>query len=209
MVKRAGLPLLLTVLLLSGADAQTASTPPVRKPQELSISAGYLMNASRDVFHRFWRPGPALAAEWSMGVQRSIYIGLELGGALFPFSNTGFQRTYPDIPVQSRTVAMWSVLVQWRFRPALTGNVAPFVSLGTGVARITPASYKVVINGIRVTYYELPGRTRLALGLTAGCDFPLAARMHFRIEGGALYVHHDPDAGALLLFRAGLRFRVI
>ncbi len=60
--------------------------------------------------------------------------------------------------------------------------------------------------GVRITYYNLPGRMRLTIGLSPGMELSIHRGLAMVIEGRVLYLHNDPEAGLLAGGRFGLRW---
>jgi hypothetical protein len=83
---------------------------------------------------------------------------------------------------------------------------SPFVAATIGATHISEAIYGDVIDSVRVTYYSIPGRNKLTLGISAGADLYLARWITFELEAKANYVHNDPDLGVASFIRGGFRF---
>ncbi len=72
---------------------------------------------------------------------------------------------------------------------------------------MTKAVYEVRNTlGVRETYYNIPGRMRLTLGVSPGIEFAFNRGVALVVEGKVLYLHNDPETGFLAGGRCGLRW---
>jgi hypothetical protein len=71
---------------------------------------------------------------------------------------------------------------------------------------MTGAEYRQETDSGRVTYYNIPFQTRLAVSLYGGLEYRFNRSFAFDAEARALYVNDDPDVGVTAVIRGGVRF---
>ena len=74
------------------------------------------------------------------------------------------------------------------FQPTL--RTSPFVGAEVGFTRISGAEYKEIVNGVRVTYYEIPGALRLTASAVLGLDHYLSRTVR---DPGGCACHVPPQ----------------
>ena len=75
-----------------------------------------------------------------------------------------------------------------------------------GFARLTGAEQKEVVNGVLVTYYEIPGTAHLTLGASAGIDYYVSRTIALQFDIRGMYMNNDPDFGIAVSMLLGAKF---
>ncbi len=211
---RAWMPLLAAVVTLSvftrSAAAQHSSSPDTsaRKSSRISlaVTAGFTAPQSKDALTQFWKGGPGVAVKVLLRAAPGFWIGAGADISALWFRQSGFVQAYPSVDVQKKNMAWVNIFVLSRYGGFIrSGLVHPYTEFAIGASRLSGAEYKEVIDSVRVTYYEIPARTRLALTLTGGVEIQVWPRVSFLVEGAVRYVHNDPNVGVALLANGGVR----
>jgi outer membrane protein W len=80
------------------------------------------------------------------------------------------------------------------------------VGAQVGFARLTGAEQKAVVNGVLITYYEIPGTAHLTLGASAGMDYYVSRRIAVQLDLRGMYMNNDPDLGIAVSVQLGAKF---
>jgi hypothetical protein len=206
------------IVLLLGAHvmcySQTATgasrpllnrTIPVRD-QTFEIMGGMTFPMSHNGITSFWLRGPSVGAAVYFKATDRVRIGAGLATAVFSFRRGAFAQTYPNVTVQARDLVSIYLYIASRSYLQPRWRVTPFFGGEIGVVRCSGVEYKGFVNGVRRTYYEIPGMAHLAASGSAGLDFYFARYVAVQVEGRAMYVVNDPDTGVLIAVHAGLKF---
>ncbi len=184
------------------------SYPPVpwtpQREKLISIGFGVAAPLSHESLTQFWTKGPNVSASVMTVTDHRFLVGLGLDASWLFFRKGSFQETYPGVPLQVRDVWLidFYLTSKYFFRPR--AQFSPYVGADVGLHKTTSAEYKVVIDGVRTTYYDIPGSTRLAFGFTGGADYVINRNLGFFLEVRGCYVHHDPDVGWAIFGRGGI-----
>jgi hypothetical protein len=144
--------------------------------------------------------------EFDIRVRRRFLIGVSVDAAALWFRASRFVQNHPGVSLHNTPVAHITVALTGRMELLPTRRFDPFVGLSVGASRLSAAVYREVVDSVRVTYYNIPGRTRLSAGASAGVMFHATRWLGFEAECRLLYVHNDPDAGVSVAVRTGVRF---
>lgn len=211
---RAWLQLVAAAAILSvisrTAAAQHSSSPDTsaRKTARfsLAVTAGFTAPQSKDALKQFWKGGPGAAVSALLRAAPGFWIGAGVDISALWFRQSGFAQAYPTVEVQKKNMAWVNIFVLSRYGGFISsGSVHPYIEFAIGASRLSGAEYKEVVDSVRVTYYEIPARTRLALTVTGGVDIPVWRGVSFLAEGAVRYVHNDPNVGIGLSIRGGVR----
>jgi hypothetical protein len=85
-------------------------------------------------------------------------------------------------------------------------RLSPYVGMTLGATRASEAIYGDVIDSVRISYYNLPARSRLTIGFALGTDIYITRWLAVELEAKVNYMHHDPDFGLASFVRGGFRF---
>jgi outer membrane protein W len=131
-------------------------------------------------------------------------VGVGLDASWLFFRKDAFHNAYPGVPTQVRDIWLIDLYLtsKYFFRPR--EQFSPYLGVDIGAHKTTSAEYRVVIDGVRTTYYYIPGSTRLAFGFTGGADYVVRHYLGFFLEVRGCYVHHDPDVGWTVYGRGGI-----
>lgn len=201
--------LLLMMISVAGAPAQNSLRPsslPLSDPKHsLMLSFGVGALHSRNGIMSFWEMGPGGSVTFMINVKRELAFGMGLDIAHVSFRDAAFRSTFPGIPVRQKNITMGALSLAMTYSTLPTMRFSPFVGATLGATRLSKAVYRQTVDSVRVTYYNIPGRARLTVGLTAGADIVLVRWLALRIEMKTIYIHNDPDLGFASFFRAGVR----
>jgi hypothetical protein len=131
-------------------------------------------------------------------------VGVDVAG--YWFKARKFASEHPGVALENKPVAHVVIALVGRF-DLLPGNrLGPFLGAALGASRLTEAVYQEVIDSVRVTYFSIPGRTRLTAAVLGGADFKVNRWFAVTAEVRLTSVIHDPDAGFMVTLRGGFRF---
>ena len=206
------LPLSLTLFSIP-ASAQGVRAPVQKAPRTIplprgtiTISGGVMVPMAHDLVTDLWNPGPALSVAAYRTVNRLISLGFGAEAAYFAFNEGGFAVKYPGVTSHPLSLGYLHFYVGWRFQMWSGSGIVPTLGATVGASKLTRASHQERPAGVRITYYDIPGRFRLTGGATLGLDFPLSKSFALSLEGRALYLMNDPEASVLASGRLGMRF---
>src|SRR5512140_2052415 len=200
---------ILSVVSRTGAAQESAlpdSTARRNFRVSLAITAGYAAPTSKDALTQFWKGGPVGGISVLVRAAPGFWIGAGLDVSALWFRESAFAQAYPSVEMQKKNMAWVNIFVLSRYGGFVrSGPVHPYTELAIGASRLSGAEHKEVIDSVRVTYYEIPARTRLALKLTGGMEIPAWPGISFLVEGAVRYVHNDPNVGVGILVNGGVR----
>lgn len=210
----ANVAMLLVGLLANDLGAQTAlaqELPPARKApsyqkQTLNATFGFGASRSKDGLTAFWGNGLSASLSFYVNVTRSFAVGLGADVTELEFKEEEFRTTFPGVDVESNNILLGNVYVGAKVFLLPSMRTCPYISLSLGAQRMTEALYRRNIAGVRVTYYNVGGTTRLTGAMAVGADIHINPWFAFELEGKATYIHNDPDAGIIVAGRGGFRF---
>jgi hypothetical protein len=180
--------------------------PKARLPrQSIAVSGGLTIPLSHHDLTDFWTMGPGGSLTFFAHVHRLVSLGIGAEGSILKFRPGAFAQTFPNVPVEARSIGLLHVYLTWRYTFVSQPPVSPFIGASVGAAKATAVGYQTMIDGIRKVYYEIPGRMHLAVAGLVGADFFLNNRLAIEVEGKGVYLYNDPEVGLFLSVRAGVR----
>jgi opacity protein-like surface antigen len=192
-----------TVVAQSSTDPDTSDHKSSRL--SLKVSGGLATPKSKKSLTRFWKGGPAFSVNLLVRAAPGFWVGTGVDVSALWFRQANFGLRYPSVELQRRNMAWVNIFLLSRFGLSPGGPVHPYVEFGAGGSRLSGAEYKEIVDSVRVTYYEIPARTRLAMKFTGGIEITLSPAFAFIAEGALRYVHNDPNMGVGLLLQGGVR----
>jgi hypothetical protein len=172
----------------------------------LIIMGGAGIPLSKAPLTDFWRYGPNFSLEFVTTATRRLSLGVGADLTVLRFSYAGFAGTYPSGPPPlDRKVIWWDLYLLGRYVFFPKNLVTPYATLKIGAMRPTPASFKQVVDSVKITYYDIHARARLAAAVSGGVDFTLSSELAFVAEVNAVLVHNDPAFGSAVSLRGGFR----
>jgi hypothetical protein len=219
MVRSARILVLLCIgLMLVSAVRVNAETPQEKQkpaaaglafsPRERTVEVwgGIAHPLNYASFKRYWMRGPVAGFAMYFRASNESKIGFGAEATLYSFRAGNFTVWNRDVPVQIKDLATLNVFLALRryFRPTLRSS--PWMGIEVGFTRITGAEYKQIVNGVRVTYYEVPSAFRLTATLTTGIDYFLTRKLAVQAEARVTYLHHDENLGLAIGARGGVKF---
>jgi hypothetical protein len=199
------------VLLTAFSDvtAQRSSipdTPAARSPRiSLAITGGYGIPGAKRPLTRFWKGGPEAGLRLLFRAAPGFWVGMGTDVAGLWFRQTKFALAYPTVAVQKRNMAWVNLYLLTRVGFLPSASVHPYVEVAVGGSRLSGADYKQVVDSVRVTYYDIPGRMRLAMTFTCGMEIPVSRRLSFVVDAALRSVRNDENVGLGGLFQGGVR----
>ena len=199
---------LVCLMLLCCAGPAVAQRPvaPTLPLRSVMLSGGMSWPLSRQGLTEYWRAGPDGGVEFDVRVRRRFLVGMGIDAAALLFRASRFVQNHPGVVLRNTPVAQVTVALTGRMEFFPEKRFGPYLGLSVGASRLSAAVYQEVVDSVRVTYYSIPGRTRLSAGGNAGVVFHATRWLGFEAECRLLYVHNDPDTGVSIAFRSGVRF---
>jgi hypothetical protein len=202
--------LIVALVLLVGTDLSaqtrtgTAPLPPLRR--SIRIMGGYAWPVSREPWVIYWKSGPAASVEFLSRIAQPLYIGI--GGDVqgFWFRSEKFLRLNPGTGLRNLPIALTSIGVIGHLDLTVRRRLTPYLALSVGIGRVSEAVYVETVDSVRVTHFNIPGRTRLACGIAGGLDYLITRRLAVDLEVKGTYFNNDPAVGWFVVGRSGLRF---
>ncbi len=170
------------------------------------VAGGVMVPVTHASLKDFWNLGPAGGLTVYANVNRFVSFGAGVEALLLSFDDGAFSARYPGVSAHPLRTANLHLFVTWKYTGRLGSVLCPTFSASLGGSKMTKALYEERIAGVRTTYYSHPGRMRLTIGVSPGLEFAMSRGLALVIEGRALYLHNDPEAGLLAGGRCGLRW---
>lgn len=176
------------------------------RDRTIEFTGGATLPMSHAALTEFWMQGPSLRICGMIKANERTRVGLGVEAAHLSFRRGTFAATYPGVPVQTKHLSSVYIFLGVRnyLRPSV--RLTPFIGAEIGVLRWTGAEYKEVIDGVRYTYYEIPGMAHLAGSVSAGVDYFVFRRVALQFDGRALFVLNNAETGLLLTSHIGLKY---
>jgi hypothetical protein len=170
------------------------------------VAGGVMTPLTHPSLKDLWKLGPSFALTVYANVNRLVSFGAGAEGSLLLFNDGAFSARYPSVSPHPLKTANLHLFVAWKYTGRLGAVIAPTISASVGGSKMTKAVYEERIAGVRQTYYNIPGRMRLTLGVSPGVEFTFNRSLALVLEGRMLYQYNDPEAGLLAGGRCGLRW---
>jgi|GEM_PF-1281838 len=176
------------------------------RDKTFEVLGGMTLPLSHDGITDFWMRGPGVNVCLMVRMKTNFKVGIGGEGALFSFRLGAFNQRYPGVTAEVKDLGLIHVYLAFRnyIRPTL--RFSPYVGAQVGFARLTSAEQKAVVNGVLITYYEIPGTTRLTLGVSAGMDYYVSRRIAVQLDVRGMYMNNDPDLGIAASVQLGAKF---
>ncbi len=206
--------LLVQALLSSGVLAQTLR--PFRLPSDVKkqsmasaeLSLGYSTPQGRSGLREFWLAGPNLAAKGLIHINSVFALGLGADFSILYFDQNAFALRWPGISlVEKPNLFVTNVSLHGIYALLPNEETRPFVGVDVGVEIIPRTVYQRIVDGVRYTYYNVGGASRIAFGVTVGVNHRLDDDFGIHAEVKSTFIHNDPNASVLLGLRAGVQYK--
>lgn len=187
----------------TATPSQTVYTP---RNRTIEIWGGIGIPLTHPSFTKYWLRGPSAGVKLLFSASEHTKLGFGAEATLYSFRRGNFAAQNPGVFVQAKHMVFVNVYLSMRryFQPTL--RTSPYVGAELGFSRISGAEYKEIVNGIRVTYYDIPGALRLTASAVLGVDQYLSRRFAIQVDVRATYIHNDPSVGVILGGRGGVKF---
>jgi hypothetical protein len=175
------------------------------RDKTIEILGGMTLPISRDGVTDFWLRGPGANVCLFVRMKDNFKVGIGGAAALFSFRRGAFNERYPGVKSEAKDLGLLRVYLAFRnyIRPSL--RFSPYIGVEVGVARLTGAEQKEVINGVRTTYYNVPGIARLTFGGSAGIDYYISRKIALQLDIRGMYMNNDPNLGIAASLQLGAR----
>ena len=198
---------LMFLLLAVGGRVQAQKPPvPVIPVRSVTVSGGFSWPLTRHGLTQYWSPGPSGAVEFNVRIRRRYLLGVVVDVSAYWFRAGRFAQTNPGVTLENKPVAHITIALTGRYELLPERRIGPYFGLSVGASRLTEAVEQQVIDSVRVTYFNIPGRTRLSATGIIGVVVQMTRGFGLEAEGRLLYIHNDPDAGLIFGIRTGVRF---
>ena len=207
--------------IIQKTESKTPPRPvsrPVPRPVDFAAGRAFTFNGgvsvpvSKKALTEFWNYGAGFSLGFLKHIRDSSHaavhaLGVGLDVSILRFKAADFQTRFPSVELRAKNMAFVHAYLRWKYLLHRTKRLSPFVGATIGIAQLTGATYREVIDSVRVTYYDIPSRTRLALGIQGGVAFAFSPSFAVEAEGSWYYVHNDPNIGLGFSLRLGGRVR--
>ena len=186
-----------------GSVFRLAYTP---RDKTIEILGGMTLPLSHDGITDFWLRGPSANVCLMVRMKDNFKVGIGAEAALFTFRLGAFNERYPGVTPEAKNLGLLHVYLAFRnyIRPSL--RFSPYIGAQVGFARLTGAEQKEVINGVLITYYDIPGTTRLTFGASAGIDYYISRTTAVQLDIRGMYMNNDPNLGITASVQLGAKF---
>jgi opacity protein-like surface antigen len=176
------------------------------RDKTIEILGGMTVPLSHDGITDFWMRGPGANVCLMVRMRDNFKVGVGGEAVLFSFRRAAFGERYPGVTPEVKDLGLLHVYLAFRnyIRPSL--RFSPYIGAEVGFARLTAAEQKEVINGVLITYYDVPGTTRLTFGASAGVDYYISRTMALQLDIRGMFMNNDPDLGITASVRLGVKF---
>jgi hypothetical protein len=171
------------------------------------VALGLTSPQGREGLREFWLNGVGGSAEFL--IQRNPQLALGVGAdlSLLYFDVGAFAQRWPGVPLEKQNLFLGNVYMSAVYSFIPGRQTRPFLSAQLGAEFISEALYRKIIGGVRTTYYNVGGKTRLAVGVTAGATVELNRHLGIVVELKGTVVHNDPNVSLLALARTGVQYK--
>ena len=178
----------------------------------ITFNGGVSVPVSKKGLTEFWNYGPGFSIGFLKHIKDTTHAAVHAFGAgldvsIFRFKTPEFQKRFPSVELRAKNIALIHAYLRWKYLLYRTQRLSPFVGASIGIAQTTGATYKDVIASVRVTYYDVPARTRLTLGIQGGVAYSFSPSFALEAEGSWYYIHNDPNIGLGFSLRLGGRVK--
>jgi hypothetical protein len=189
-------------------DKEGAGYRLVYSPRDKTIEVlgGITIPLSHEGITDFWLRGPGMNACLMVRMKDNFKVGIGCEAALFSFRQGAFNQHYPGVTPEIKDLGLLHVYLAFRnyIRPSL--RFSPYLGIQVGFARLSGAEQKEVVNGVLITYYEIPGTAHLTLAASAGLDYYVSRTIALQFDIRGMYMNNDPDFGIAISMQLGAKF---
>ena len=173
----------------------------------VNITLGFSSPQGREGLREFWLTGPGGAAEFLIHMTPSLAFGAGIDLCVLYFDVGAFAPRWPGVPLpEKRNLFLGNVYIDATYAFLPSNQTRPFLSAQLGAEFITAALYRQFIGGVRYTYYDVGGTTRLALGIATGANIALDYHLGLLVELKGTFILSDPNMSFLAHGRAGVQY---
>lgn len=178
----------------------------------LIFNGGVTVPVSKKGLTEFWGYGPGFSLGFLTHIRDSTRayvnaLGFGVDVSVLRFRSDAFQSRFPTVELREKNLTFIHAYIAWKFLLHRTKRFSPFIGATAGISQLTGATYREIIDSVRVTYYDVPARIRLTIGMKGGIDIGLSSGFSVEAEGSWVYVHNDPNIGLGFSLRLGGRVK--
>lgn len=205
--------IIMPVALVAAVHAQEmperAGRYHVKPPTILGTAFGLTVPQGRVGLREFWLAGPGGAVYFQTFTDQYFAIGAGADFSLLYFDERGFSARHPGVKIREKqNLILGNIYIEGTVMLLPTFQTRPYFSVQVGAELISQAVFREVISGVRRTYYDIGGKTRLAVGTSTGVVISLSRAVGIRGELKGVFVHNDRNVSVLVHARVGLQFRL-
>lgn len=199
----------LLIVVSIRAFAQTDTTFRGSQPKKSSfiLSLGLTTPRGREGLKEFWLSGPSASLEFLVHVNREFALGAGVDYSILYFNQSAFVTRWPGVTLKAKdNLTVFNLFFDALYSFLPDGDIRPYVGAQIGAVFIKEAIYREVVGGVRRTYYNVGGDTKLAMNMATGAMFQLDSQIALLAQIKGTFVHNDPAVGSLLHLRAGVQY---
>ncbi len=190
------------------AFAQPAATQDVQqKKSSFVLSLGLTTPRGGEALREFWLAGPSASLEFLIHTHREFALGAGVDYSILYFNQSAFATRWPGVPLKGKdNITVVNIFFDAMYSLFPLADIRPFIAMQVGAVFITEALYREVVGGVRRTYYNVGGDTKLAGNIAIGVRFRIDSRIALLTQIKGTFVHNDPAISSLAHFRAGVQY---
>lgn len=202
------LVLLLIVASVSAfAQPDTTSRGQLPKKSSLVLTLGLTTPRGREGLREFWLSGPSASLEFLIHTNRQFALGVGVDYSILFFNQSAFALRWPGVPLKGKdNITVINIFFDAMYSFLPDADIRPFIAAQVGAVFIGEALYREVVGGVRRTYYNVGGDTKLAVNVATGASLQLDSRIALLVQIKGTFVHNDPAVSVLAHIRAGVQY---
>ncbi len=188
---------------------QTDTTLRSHEPKKSSfvLALGLTTPGGREGLREFWLGGPSASLEFLIHTNRQFALGAGVDYSILYFNQNAFAMHWQGVPLKGKdNLTIFNLYLDAIYSLNPNGSIRPFIAAQVGAVFIKEALYREIVGGVRRTYYNVGGNTKLALNIAPGVTFQLDEDIALLAQIKWTFVRNDPAVSALTHFRAGVQY---
>ncbi len=191
------------------AFTQTDTTFRAQQPKKSSfvLALGLTTPGGREGLREFWLSGPSASLEFLIHASKQFALGAGVDYSILYFNQNAFAMHWQGVPLKGKdNLTIFNLYLDAICSLNPNGSIRPFIAAQVGAVFIKEALYREIVGGVRRTYYNVGGNTKLALNIAPGVTFQLDEDIALLAQIKWTFVRNDPAVSALTHFRAGVQY---
>ncbi len=188
--------------------AQTgAAIPPQPKKSSFVFAVGLTVPQSHDALRDFWLGGPSASLEFLIHTNRYFSLGAGVDYSILYFDQNGFATKWTGVSVKGKdNLTVFNLYMDAMLSLAPNSVVRPYIAAQVGAVFIKEAVYQEIVVGVRRTYYNVGGKTKLAMNIATGVTIQIDSSIALLAQIKGTFVHNDTAVGTLAHARLGVQY---